>query len=111
MMVIAPTGTMTEDRVAFMKQHREAIIEFLRAEERDRVRCVVMLPEPYPDEPNIDDPAEGRAIIAAVESVGGWLAIERGRIVLQWRGDPAGIHELIARIWANRRGVVTAITG
>ena len=55
LMVIAPTGTMTEDRVAFMRQHREDIIEFLRAEERGRVRCVIMMPEPYPDEPDDDD--------------------------------------------------------
>ncbi len=107
--VIAPTGTMTEDRVAFMRQHREAIIEFLRAKERDRVRVLVLLSEPRPDETDNADPADGQSIIAAVEKVGGWLAIEHSRIVLRWRHDVMP-GELIDRILANRIGVVAALT-
>ena len=107
--VIAPTGTMTEDQVAFMRQHREDIIDFLRAKEADRVRVLVLLFEPYPDEPDTDDPTEGQRIVEAVDSVGGWVAIEGGRIVLRWRGDPPGIPELIDRIRASRIGVVSAL--
>ena len=61
--VIAPSGTMTEDRIAYMRQHREAIIEFLRAEERDRVRVLVLLSEPRPDETDNADPADGQSIV------------------------------------------------
>ena len=106
--VVAPTGTMTEDRVDFMRQHREAIIEFLRAEERNRVRVLILLSEPYPDEHDNNDPAEGRRIVEAVEKVGGWLALEHGRIVLRWRHDvmPGG---LIDRIRAARTAVVLAV--
>ncbi len=68
--VIAPTGTMTADRVAYMRQHREAIIEFLRAEERDRVRVLILLSEPCPNEADSHDPAEGQRIVDAVEKVG-----------------------------------------
>ncbi len=106
--VIAPAGTMTEDRVAFMRQHREAIIEFLRAKERDRVRVLVLLSEPRPDETDNADPADGQSIIAAVEKVGGWLAIEYSRIVLRWRHDVMP-GALIDRILANRIGVVAAL--
>ncbi len=107
--VIAPNGTMTEDRVALMRQHREAIIEFLRAKERDRVRVLVLLSAPYPDELDNADPEEGRRIVAAVEKVGGWLAIEHGRIVLRWRHDVMP-GALIDRILTNRTGVVAALT-
>ncbi len=107
--VIAPTGTMTEDRVAIMRQHREAIIEFLRAKERDRVRVLVLLSEPRPDETDNADPTDGQSIIAAVEKVGGWLAIEHSRIVLRWRHDVMP-GALIDRILANRIGVVAALT-
>ncbi len=106
--VIAPAGTMTEDRVAIMRQHREAIIEFLRAKERDRVRVLVLLSEPRPDETDNADPADGQSIIAAVEKVGGWLAIEHSRIVLRWRHDVMP-GALIDRILANRSGVVAAV--
>ncbi len=106
--VIAPAGTMTEDRVAFMRQHREAIIEFLRAEERDRVRVLVLLSAPYPDELDNADPEEGWRIVVAVEKVGGWLAIEHGRIVLRWRHDVMPGAQ-IDRIRANRIGVVAAL--
>ncbi len=107
--VIAPAGTMTEDRVAFMRQHREAIIEFLRTKERDRVRVLVLLSEPRPDETDNADPADGQSIIAAVEKVGGWLAIEHSRIVLRWRHDVMP-GALVDRILANRIGVVAALT-
>ncbi len=106
--VIAPTGTMTEDRVALMRQHREAIIEFLRAKERDRVRVLVLLSEPRPDETDNADPVDGQSIIAAVEKVGGWLAIEHSRIVLRWRHDVMP-GALIDRILANRIGVFAAL--
>ncbi len=105
--VIAPTGTMTEDRVAYMRQYREAIIEFLRAEERDRVRVLVLLSEPRPNEPDNADPAEGQSIIAAVEKGGGWLAIEHRRIVLRWKGDFPG--KIIDQIMAARTTVVRAV--
>ncbi len=107
--VIAPAGTMNEDRVAFMRQHREAIIDFLRAKERDRVRVLVLLSEPRPDETDNADPADGQSIIAAVEKVGGWLAIEHSRIVLRWRHDVMP-GALIDRILTNRIGVVAALT-
>ena len=107
--VIAPTGTMTEDRVAFMRQHREAIIDFLRAKERDRIHCIVLLGQPYPDEPDNDDPAEGQRIIAAVQAAGGWLRMWEGKIVLRWRGEIPNAGELIDRIRVNRLGVVAAL--
>ena len=107
--VIAPTGTMTEDRVAFMRQHRDSIIEFLRAEERDRVRVLVLLSAPYPDELDNADPEEGRRIVEAVEKMGGWIAIEHSRIVLRWRHDVMP-GALIDRRRANRTGVVVALT-
>ena len=106
--VIAPAGTMTEDRVAFMRQHREAIIEFLRAKERDRVRVLVLLSEPRPDETDNADSEEGQRIVAAIEAVGGWIAIEHSRIVLRCRHDVIP-GALIDRILTNRTGVVAAV--
>ena len=107
--VIAPAGTMTEDRVAFMRQHRNAIIEFLRAEERDRVRVLNLRSVPEPDETDTADAAEGRSIIEAVKAVGGWVCIENERIVLRWRHDVMP-GALIDRILTNRTGVVAALT-
>ena len=106
--VIAPAGTMTEDRVAFMRQHRNAIIEFLRAAERDRVRVLNLRSTPDLDEFDNAEAAEGRSIIKAIEAVGGWIRIENGRIVLRWRHDVMP-GALIDRILANRTGIVTAL--
>jgi len=106
--VIAPTGTMTEDRVAYMRQHREAIIEFLRAEECNRVHCIVLLGEPYPEDPDNADPAVGQHIIDDVRAGGGWITIEGGKIVLRWRGDLPGVGKLIDRTREAREGVVLA---
>ncbi len=106
--VIAPAGAMTDDRVAFMKQHRNAIIEFLQAEERDRVRVLNLRSTPDPDETDNADSAEGRSIIEAVKSVGGWVRIENGRIVLRWRHDVMP-GALIDRIMAARTAVVLAV--
>ena len=83
------------------------------------VRCLVLLPEPFPSESDISDPTAGRCIVDAVEAAGGWLniedvqaadgwnSIEHGRIVLRWRGDFPG--DLIDRIRANRTGIVAAL--
>ena len=106
--VIAPAGAMTNDRVAFMKRHRDAIIEFLRAEERDRVRVLNLRSTPDSDEPDNTDSDEGRSIIEAVKAVGGWVRIENGRIVLRWRHDVMP-GALIDQILANRTGVVAAL--
>ena len=57
--VIAPAGAMTADRVVFMKHNRDAIIDFLRAEERDRVRVLNLRSTPDSDEPDNADAAEG----------------------------------------------------
>ena len=73
--VIAPAGAMTEARVAFMKQHREAIIEFLRAEERDRVRVLNLRATPDPDESDNCDSEEGRRTVEAIEAVGGLVGV------------------------------------
>ncbi len=43
---------------------------------------------------------------ASLEAV---KALDGGRIVLRWRGDPPGIPELIDRIRANRLGIVAAL--
>ena len=107
--VIAPAGTMTEDRVAFMRQHREAIIDFLRAKEADRVHCFVLLGEAYPDEPDNNDPTEGKRIIAAVESAGGWLRLWEGKIVFRWRGEIPNAGELIDQIRAARTAVIKVV--
>ena len=96
--------------IAKLAEAKPQILDALAAEKTDHVREVGFLPVPYPDEPDTDDPTEGRRIIAAIESVGGWTAIERGRIVLRWRGDPPCIPELIDRIRANRIGIVSALT-
>ena len=106
--VIAPTGTMTEVRVAFIRQHREAIIEFLRAKERDRVRVLVLLSEPRHDEPDNADATEGWSIVEAIKAVGGWVRIENERIVLRWHHDVMP-GALIDRIRGNRIGVVAAL--
>ena len=74
--------------------------------EDDRVRVLVLLSEPYPGEPDNDDPEEGQHIIAAVEAVGGWIRIEHERIVLRWRGDFPG--RIIDQITAARTAVVFA---
>ena len=108
MRVIAPAGTMTEDRVAFMRQHRNAIIEFLRAEERDRVRVLNLRSVPEPDETDTADAAEGRSIIEAVKAVGGWVRIENERIILRWRHDVMP-GSLIDRIMTVRTAVVLAV--
>ena len=71
-----------------------------------RVRVLVLLPEPYPNEPDNADPAEGRRIVEAVEADGGWISIERGKIVLRWRGGFSG--RLIDRIMAARTAVMFA---
>ncbi len=105
--VIAPAGAMNEDRVAFMKQHRDAIIDFLRAEERDRVRVLNLRSTPDPDETDNADPNEGRSIIEAVKAVGGWVHIENERIVLRWRHDVMP-GATIDRIMAARTAVVLA---
>ena len=75
----------------------------------ERVHCIVLLGEPYPDEPDNDDPDEGKRIIAAVESAGGWLRMWEGKIVFNWRGEIPNAGELIDRIRANRIGVVAAL--
>ena len=108
LMVIAPTGAMTDDRVAFMKLNRHAIIEFLRAEERDRIRVLNLRSTPDPDEPDNADATEGRSIIEAVKAVGGWVRIENGRIVLRWR-HVVMPGALIDRIMAARTAVVLAL--
>ncbi len=71
------------------------------------VRVLVLLPELYADEPDNADPAEGRRIIEAVKAAGGWISIERGKIVLRWRGDFSG--GLIDRIREARTAVVHAM--
>ncbi len=106
--VIAPAGAMTENRVAFMRQHRNAIIEFLRAEEHDRVRVLNLRSVPEPDETDTADAAEGRSIIEAVKAVGGWVRIENERIVLRWRHDVMP-GATIDRIMAARTAVVLAM--
>ena len=78
-------------------------------QESDRLHCIVLLGEPYPDEPDNNDPTEGKRIIAAVESAGGWLRLWDGRIVFRWRGDIPNAGELIDRIRAARTAVVLAI--
>ena len=105
--VIVPAGAMTDDRVAFMKQNRDAIIEFLRAEEHNRVRVLNLRSTPDSDEPDNADAAEGRRIIEAVKTVGGWVRIENERIILRWRHDVMP-GSLIDRIMAARIAVVLA---
>ena len=106
--VIALAGAMTADRVAFMKCHRDAIIEFLRIQERDRIRVLNLRSTPDLDEPDNDDPADGRSIIEAVKAVGGWIRIENERIVLRWRHDVM-LGATIDRIMAARKVVVLAV--
>ena len=79
-------------------------------QESDRIHTIVLLGEPYPDEPDNDDPDEGKRIIAAVESAGGWLRLWEGRIVLRWTGHMPDTGAIIDRIRANRIGVVAALT-
>ena len=74
-----------------------------------RLHCIVLLGQPYPDEPDNNDPAEGERIIATVESAGGWLRLWDGRIVFRWRGDIPNAGELIDRIRAARTAVVLAV--
>ncbi len=78
-------------------------------QENDRIHCIVLLGQPYPDEPDNNDPAEGERIIATVESAGGWLRLWDGRIVFRWRGDIPNAGELIDRIRAARTAVVLAV--
>ena len=78
-------------------------------QESDRLHTVVLLGQPYPDERDNLDPAEGERIIATVESAGGWLRLWDGRIVFRWRGDMPNAGELIDRIRAARTAVVLAV--
>ncbi len=78
-------------------------------QETDRLHCIVLLGQPYPDEPDNNDPAEGERIIATVESAGGWLRLWDCRIVFRWRGDIPNAGELIDRIRAARTAVVLAV--
>lgn len=106
--VIAPTGTMTDDRVAFMRDHREAIIDHLRAEEINRFHTINLRAEPEPDEPDSSDPEVGRSIISDVRAGGAWVRILDGRIVLRWLGELPDAGKLIDRIREARTAVVAA---
>ena len=79
-------------------------------QENERIHCIVLLGQPYPDEPDNDDPAEGQRIVEAVQAAGGWLRMWEGKIVFNWRGEIPNAGELIDRIRANRLGVVAALT-
>ncbi len=39
-------------------------------------RVLVLLSEPYPGDPDNDDPEEGRRIVQAVKAAGGWVRVE-----------------------------------
>ena len=106
--VIAPTGTMTDDRVAYMRQHRKAIIDHLRAEEINRSHTINLRAEPEPDEPDSSDPKVGRRIIEDIRAGGAWVRILDGRIVLRWRGNLPDAGALIDRIREARTAVVLA---
>ena len=95
--------------VAKLAEAKPQILDALAGTETDHVRCLVLLPEPYPDEPDDHDPEEGRRIIEAVEAAGGWVRIEHKRIVLRWRRDMPDAGKLIDRIRRNRIGVVAAL--
>ena len=73
----------------------------------DHVRVVVLQFEPYPDESDSDDPEVGRRILDNVRAVGGWISIERERIVLRWRHDFPS--KIIDQIMAARTAVVLAV--
>ena len=83
--------------------------EGLLGQETNRLHTIVLLGQPYSDEPDNDDPAEGRRIVEAVQAAGGWLRMWEGKIVLRWRGEIPNAGELIDRIRGNRLGVVRAV--
>ncbi len=90
-----------ENEAWFVEKLAEAKPQLLDAlAEVDRVRVLVLLPQPYPHESENDAPEDGGRIIEAVEAAGGWVRIEDGRIVLRWYGDFPG--EVIDRIRAAR---------
>ncbi len=92
-----------------LAEAKPEILDALAETETGHVRVLVLLSEPYPDEHDNADLAEGQHIIEAIETAGGWLTIEDGRIVLRWRGNMVGAGELIDRIRAARTGVVAAL--
>ena len=76
----------------------------------DRPHCIVLRTEPYPDETDASDPADGQRIVEAVESHGGTLTIERHGIALRWTGHMPNTGAIIDRIRANRTGVIAAVS-
>ena len=77
-------------------------------QENDRIHCIVLLGESYPDEPDNADPAVGLNIHRDVRAGGGWISIENGKIALRWHGDLPDVGKLIDRIREAREGVVLA---
>ena len=77
-------------------------------QESERVHCIVLLGEPYPEDPDNADPAVGQVIIQDVRAGGGWISIEDGKIAIRWRGELPGVGKLIDRIREARVAVVLA---
>ena len=109
--VDAPTGVMTTDRVAFMREHRQTIIDILRGVAMDtRLHRFSLRAEPSPDEQDANDPDEGRRIVKTLERLGAKIVIKGDRITLQWFGDISNAGELIDEIRKNRLGIAAALS-
>ena len=84
LMVIAPTGAMGAERVAFMKQHRDMIIAHLRVVEANRPCVLRLRATPDLDEPDSTDPEDGRRIVAEIRAADGDVQLDGDGIVLTW---------------------------
>ena len=91
----------------FVKKLAEAKPDILVA--LDRPHCIVLRDYLDPDETDLADPVDGRAIVQAVEGYGGTLTIERHGLALCWTGHMPNAGAIIDRIRANRFGVVEAL--